>query len=116
MFYQVYGYNTPEGEEHIVEFPDDREVILELEADSFDRWGYPIGQYETLEEARKAYPAAKVHLACSSILDQHKYTTRTCPYCHNEFCWECCKHTNIHFPSSSKPYMYCPICGRDVMR
>ncbi len=117
MFYRVYGYGSKTGEEHIVEFPDQPvSHITYREEEAYDQWGYSIGEYETLDEAMAAYPAAKVHLLCTDELDNHRYTTRTCPHCHNEFCWNCCKSTNVHWPTSRNPYMYCPVCGRDVMR
>ena len=44
----------------------------------------------------------------------HEYDGKTCRKCGEEFCWACCRDTNVHHGGKyDKDFMLCPKCGHD---
>ena len=64
--------------------------------------------------------AMKRWLVCAQ--HGHEYFPETCPHCGAEYCYKCCRRTNITKKTvplitneqKREHYMICPVCGHDL--
>ena len=53
-------------------------------------------------------------MICTEEFGSHEYSEKTCQKCGEDFCFSCCKSTNVHEGGKyEEDYMLCPTCGHN---